>query len=129
MSAESQKLTKKELRAADCAALGKRLARLRIEAGYSTQIDLAAMIPGVDRNKISNWELGYNAPDIFLVPSICRALNCTYAQFFGESIFYSEHDLELISKISTMTTEERASCLNYIDYVIHQRSNDPTTKK
>lgn len=129
MSAESPKLTKKERRAADCAALGKRLARLRIEAGYSTQIELAAMIPGVDRNKISNWELGYNAPDIFLVPSICHALNCTYAQFFGESIFYDKNDIEMFSKLASLTDSERQECLAYIDFLIHRRETDPTLKK
>lgn len=130
MSDETAKpLTKKDDRASSCIALGKRIARLRVEAGLLTQGDLAARLPGVKRNLISNWELGYSAPDIFLVPKLCRALNCTFAQFFGESVFYSEHDIEMIAKIATLTDEERQECLNYMDFIIHRRQSDSTQKK
>ena len=130
MSEENEKpLSKKELRTKERLALGKRIARLRKEAGYSTQGDLAARLPGVDRNLISNWEIGHSAPDIFLIPTLCRALNCTFAQFFGESIFYSENDITLIAKLSTLTDEERQECLNYMDFVLHRRQSDPMAKK
>lgn len=130
MSDENEKpLSKKELRTKDRIALGKRIARLRKDAGYSTQGDLAARLPGVDRNLVSNWEIGHCAPDIFFVPTLCRALNCTFAQFFGESVFYSEHDIEMISKIATLTDEERQECLNYIDFIVHRRQPEPMAKK
>ncbi len=122
-------LSKKDQRAAACVALGKRIARLRAEAGLSTQGDLAARLPGISRNLISNWELGYSAPDIFLVPKLCRALNCTFAQFFGESIFYTEHDIEMIAKVATLTDDERQECLNYVYFIIHRRQSDSTPKK
>lgn len=131
MSDETAKpMTKKEQRTVACAALGKRIARLRLDAGLSTQGDLAALLPSVKRNLISNWELGYSAPDIFLIPQLCRALNCTFAQFFGESIFYyTEHDIEMIAKFATLTDDERQECLNYVDFIIHRRQSDPMAKK
>lgn len=130
MSEEIEKpLSKKELRTQERVALGKRIARLRKEAGYSTQGDLAARLPGVDRNLVSNWEIGHCAPDIFFIPTLCRALNCTFAQFFGESIFYTERDIEMIAKVATLTDDERQECLNYVDFIIHRRQSDSTPKK
>lgn len=130
MSEENEKpLSKKELRTKERIALGKRIARLRKEAGYSTQGDLAARLPGVDRNLVSNWEIGHCAPDIFFIPTLCRALNCTFAQFFGESDCYSDKDINDLSDFSDCSAEERQELKTYLDFIRHRRQPDPMAKK
>ena len=41
---------------------------------------------GVTPNAASNWECGRSRPDVNLLPSICRALNITLYDLFGETV-------------------------------------------
>ena len=132
MDAEKLK-RKKQMRKLErpkkCEQLGKRIAMLRIGAEFKTQVELAKRLPGITSGEVSNWEIGFSAPDIFLVPDICRALNCTYAQFFGQSIFYAEKDISKFSAITKLNEENLQKCLAFADFLESQQQSDLTDKK
>lgn len=113
----NKKPNRKEQKAELRKAFGKRLVSLRLSAGYRTQTALAEHIPGISREVVSNWEVGYSVPDIFVIPNLCRALKCTYAEFFGESIFYSVEHVKIIAKLSKMNESQLSDCLKFLDYV------------
>lgn len=116
--AERHKQTSRKERKAELRKVfGKRLVGLRLAAGYRTQAALAEHIPGISREVVSNWEIGYSVPDIFVIPNLCRALKCTYAEFFGESIFYSVEHVKIIAKLSKMSESQLSECLKFLDYV------------
>lgn len=120
---------RKEKKRAQRIALGKRIAFLRIQAGFETQTELAKKLPGITPNLISNWELGYGAPDIFAVPLICSALNCTYAEFFGGELFaFTQEEIAEISKVATLSKEDRQICLAFADF-LRTRHSGPASEK
>lgn len=45
-----------------------------------------ANLIGVTANAISNWERGRSRPDVNLLPAICKALNITLYDLYGESM-------------------------------------------
>jgi len=51
-------------------------------SGYS-QKEIAEKL-GVSKSSVTNWLKGKNAPDANLVMPICRLLNITVGQFYGE---------------------------------------------
>lgn len=124
-----KKQTRKQERPSKCVSLGKRLTALRLEAGIKTQTEMAKRLPGITANEVSNWEIGFSAPDIFLVPEICRALNCSYAQFFGGELFtFSEQEISDFSKIATLNPEDRRLCLSLAAF-LHDRQLGSTVEK
>lgn len=131
MNGEKKKplnLVSKERKAKKRIELGRRIARLRVEAGFRTQTELAERLPGITPTLISNWENGTSAPDIFAVPHLCKTLGCTYGQFFGHSVFVPDQDIDAFGKFVTLTDAEKEVCLAFIDFVISRRS-DSTDKK
>lgn len=46
-----------------------------------TQRELASKL-GVDRSRISQWEIGYCLPKITELPKLAEALNCNLQDFF-----------------------------------------------
>ncbi len=45
-----------------------------------------AKIIGVTANAISNWERGRSRPDVNLLPAICKALDITFYDLYGETM-------------------------------------------
>ena len=55
---------------------------------------------GVSGNAVSNWERGRSRPDVNLLPAICRTLQITFYDLFGEespSELFSEREKKLVS--------------------------------
>ena len=52
---------------------GIRFGKYRKESGL-TQVQVAEQI-GVAKNRVSNWEQGFNRPDVDILGEICRVLN------------------------------------------------------
>ena len=54
------------------------------------QKDFARRV-GVTANAASNWECGRSRPDVNLLPAICRALDITLYELYGEAELLSNH--------------------------------------
>lgn len=52
------------------------------ESGY-TQKEIAEKL-GVSKSSVTNWIKGKNSPDVELVVPICKLLNITIKEFYGE---------------------------------------------
>ena len=55
--------------------IGKHLQKLRKEAGYKTQDDLAIK-SSISKSSIGNYESGQNSPSIELLPILMKYLKC-----------------------------------------------------
>lgn len=67
-----------ELREAIRASLERHIS----ESGYS-QKEIAEKL-GVSKSSVTNWIKGKNSPDVELVIPICRLLNISVREFYGE---------------------------------------------
>ena len=67
-----------ELREAIRASLERHIA----ESGYS-QKEIAEKL-GVSKSSVTNWIKGKNSPDVELVLPICKLLNISVREFYGE---------------------------------------------
>lgn len=63
-------------------AFGQTLREYRLRAKME-QEQLGRAV-GVTGNAISNWERGVSRPDLSMVPTLCRLLNMTLYDFFGQ---------------------------------------------
>ena len=76
--------------------------------GYDKKT-LAAML-GIGGNAVSNWEAGRARPDVGLIPDLCRALNITMYQLFGEEEpvpQYSDSEKKLIKQYRSLSRAHR----------------------
>lgn len=64
-------------------AIRSNLERYISESGY-TQKEIADKL-GVSKSSITNWIKGKNSPDVELVVPICKLLNITVRDFYGEA--------------------------------------------
>lgn len=64
--------------------IGKRIRQRRLKIGM-TQHELAVNL-NISPQAISKWELGKNAPDITLLPSLAAALNSTIDYLLGQGV-------------------------------------------
>ncbi len=65
---------------------------------------------GVTANAASNWERGRSRPDVNLLPAICRALNVTLYDLYGEAAPFdplSERERKLIDCYRALSPENR----------------------
>lgn len=81
-----------ELREAIRASLKRYIA----ESGYS-QKEIAEKL-GVSKSSVTNWVTGKNSPDVELVIPICKLLNITVREFFGETDCVKEPTFTEIKK-------------------------------
>ena len=69
-----------------------------------------ARLIGVTANAISNWECGRSRPDVNLLPAICRALDITLYDLYGESMpvdLLSDREKKLIDGYRTLDAGNR----------------------
>ena len=69
----------------------------------------AAML-GVTANAVSNWERGRARPDVNLLPAICRALDITLYDLYGEKMpagLLSEREKRLLDGYRTLNSGNR----------------------
>ena len=86
-----------ELRGAIRASLEKHIA----ESGYS-QKEIAEKL-GVSKSSVTNWVKGKNSPDVELVIPICKLLNMSVREFYGET------DIEMDQKAQNPPAPAEAS--------------------
>ena len=70
-----------QTRAYNCATYGERIRKYRLKRGL-TQPQLAAILQ-VNKNYVSNWEIGKARPDMNILPALCEALHISLGEFFG----------------------------------------------
>lgn len=75
-----------------------------ISASGYTQKEIAEKL-GVSKSSITNWVKGKNSPDVELVVPICKLLNITIREFYGEP--------DAIQKLPSLSTDEQAHIKKY----------------
>jgi len=75
-----------------------------ISASGYTQKEIAEKL-GVSKSSITNWVKGKNSPDVELVVPICKLLNITIREFYGEP--------DEIQKLPSLSTGEQAHIKKY----------------
>jgi transcriptional regulator with XRE-family HTH domain len=68
--------------------LGVRLAALRAAAGLTQEQlgeGLAADGSDVGKGGVSSWEVGRTSPSAAQIPALCKRLNCSASDLFGEA--------------------------------------------
>ena len=76
-----------------------RLARSLEQKAFAKQL-------GVASNAVSNWECGRSRPDVNLLPAICRALDITLYELYGETApdsYCSGREKKLIETYRTLS--------------------------
>ena len=76
-------------------AVGRNIKKLRKEAGYKTQKELAEKI-GIEQTPLGNWESGRNIPHPLYWDGLVKALNCTLDELFKPLLNESDLDLEYL---------------------------------
>lgn len=75
-----------------------------ISASGYTQKEIAEKL-GVSKSSITNWVKGKNSPDVELVVPICKLLNITIREFYGEP--------DTIQKLPSLSADEQAHIQKY----------------
>lgn len=73
------------------------------------QKQVAAQL-GINKNTVSNWEIGRSRPDINLIPDLCRVLNITLYELFemdDPRPKYTENETLLLSRYRTLSAGHR----------------------
>ena len=76
---------------------------------------------GKNRSTVSGWEIKNSAPDIELLPKICKALNISISDLFGKyanertADGLSKEFQELLKKTEDLTEEGQEKLLEYSD--------------
>ena len=88
---------------------GAVIKRSRLRLGLN-QPQLASLLQ-VNKNYIANWESGRARPDMNLVPALCKALQISLTEFFGQSAEASIPAPELKAHVDlycSLTKRDRA---------------------
>lgn len=76
---------------------------------------------GKNRSTVSGWEIKNSAPDIELLPKICKVLNISISDLFGKyanertADGLSKELQELLKKTEDLTEEGQGKLLEYSD--------------
>lgn len=90
------------------------LKRLRMSRGMQQKHVGIAM--GIDRNRISNWELGYSMPTLKTFRDLCIALNCPPGDLLGLSPApLSGMEYNLVKGFRTLDDHDRDTVMAMID--------------
>jgi len=103
------------------------LKRVRESRGMM-QKDLGAAM-GIDPNRISNWESGYNYPTLPVFRSLCVALNCPPGELLGLSPSgMSGDEYSLIKGYRNLNHAGRYTMMALLETQLAVAS-DPTTEE
>lgn len=93
-----------------------------ISASGYTQKEIADKL-GVSKSSVTNWLKGKNSPDANLVMPICKLLNITIAQFYGEDEKSTE-DRPRLQKIAPPYSEEAMKLAEDYDGCMDDRGRE-----
>lgn len=103
------------------------LKRVRESRGMM-QKDLGAAM-GIDPNRISNWESGYNYPTLPVFRSLCIALNCPPGDLLGLSPSdLTGEEYTLLKGFRSLDDAGRHTMMAVLDSQLAVRS-DPASKE
>jgi len=108
-----------ELFAFNKAQYGDTIRKYRIKKGLN-QPQLAMML-GVTKNAIPNWEAGRTRPDTNYIPAICEVLGISISTFFGSPTRATDLPIEeqrLLSNYRVLSEPNKRIIVNLIDTMI-----------
>ena len=79
------------------------------------------VVMDVPANRISNWELGYNAPPLPTFRQLCIALNCPPGELLGLSPSQmTGAEYTLIKKFRTLDDHDREAVLRMMETLLRR---------
>ena len=103
-------------------SVGENIKRLRKQHNLMQQ-DLADML-NISNATVSSWEVNRTEPKMGMIERMCEIFNCEKSELIdGKSSSTDKKILDIAIKISNLTSEQRKSVLQYVDFIIQSGEN------